>query len=145
MKPNAMSASLIFEDGTTFEGVGCGAPQNVDGPVSLFTDPVGYQEALTDPAFAGHILVATMPQIGNYGTTADAMTSTDSHSAGLVVREMCYDPSHHLSETSLPDFLEQNNIVGLDGVDTRAVTRYLMKHPTSRARIECVNETGGDA
>jgi len=128
-------AQLVFEDGTAFSGWMCGAEGEASGVAEAKTDVVGYQEIITDSAHAGKILVMTMPQIGNYGVNPEFSTSSEVPIAGLVVREMCYEPSSWKSEQSLPDFLAENNVVALDGVDTRAVTLYLRDNPGATARI----------
>jgi len=136
-------ARLVFEDGTAFAGWRCGADGETSGPVKAKTDVVGYQEIITDPENRGTIIVMTMPQIGNYGVNSQDVTSPEVPIAGLVVREMCYEPSNWRSEQSLPEYLAAHGVVALDGVDTRAVTRYLRDNPEARARIEPVAKEVG--
>jgi carbamoyl-phosphate synthase small subunit len=142
------SARLVFADGTTFDGWLCAAVGSDCGqtayPVEYNTAVVGYQELITDPVHKGKILVMTMPQIGNYGVNSGDNTSPEVQIAGLVVREMCYEPSNFRSEQSLPDFLKQHGVVALDGVDTRAVTLYLRDNPGQTARIVSA-DTGAEA
>ena len=126
---------LQFEDGTTFDGWMCGAKGEASGPAFVKTDVVGYQEIATDPENAGRIIVMTMPQIGNYGANAEDRLSDGAPIAGMVVREMCYEPSNWRSEQSFPDFLAQNGVVALDGVDTRAVTLHMRENPGLNACI----------
>ncbi|MCL2819039.1 MAG: hypothetical protein FWD41_04870 [Actinomycetia bacterium] len=136
VKNNRKKAHLIFEDGTTFEGWSCAAEGQATAPVHAHTEVVGHQELITDPAHAGKILLMTMPQIGNYGVNASDSTSDTVPISGLVVREMCYEPSNFRAEKSLPEFLDENDIVALDGVDTRAVMLYLREHPDAVGTIK---------
>jgi carbamoyl-phosphate synthase small subunit len=122
----------------SFKGWLCGAIDIVSGATEVKTDVVGYQEIATDPANAGKIIIMTMPQIGNYGANSEDNVSADSRIAGMVVREMCYEPSNWRSEQSFPDFLKDRGIVALDDVDTRAVTLHLRANPNQSARIEPV-------
>ncbi|MCL2491726.1 MAG: hypothetical protein FWE87_03120 [Coriobacteriia bacterium] len=133
-------ARLVFEDGTAFEGWSCGTPREASGVVEFKTDVVGYQEIITDPKYSSKILVMTMPQIGNYGVNSEDSTSDEVPITGLIVREMCYEPSNYRSEKSLPQFLEERGIATLDGVDTRAVTLYLRDNPGSTGRIELMEK-----
>ena len=120
-----MQAILTLEDGTTYKGHSIGVPGTTFGEVVFSTCMSGYQEMLTDPSYRGQILTLTYPLIGNYGTT-DADSESDSvHVAGFVVRELCEEPSNWRSQSSLQNFLVANNIVGIQGIDTRALTKRL--------------------
>ena len=136
MADKKVPARLIFEDGTTFEGWMCGADKKSSGVADINTEVVGYQEIITNPLNKDKILVMTMPQIGNYGVNSQDVSSPDVVIAGLVVREMCYEPSNWRSERSLPELLKASGVAALDGVDTRAVTLYLRDNPGAAGRIE---------
>jgi len=121
----ANKAYLILEDGSVYEGESFGADMGASGEVVFDTAMVGYQEALTDPSLAGQILVMTYPLAGNYGINRFDVESSRLHLSGLVVREHCDVPSHWQSEMTLHEYLAQNAVPGLSGVDTRALTRKL--------------------
>jgi carbamoyl-phosphate synthase small subunit len=116
---------LILEDGSTYTGESFGADVAAGGEVVFSTSMTGYQEALTDPSFAGQILVMTYPLAGNYGINRFDVESGRIQVTGMVVREQCDLPSHWQSEMTLHEYLERNGIPGLYGVDTRALTRRL--------------------
>jgi carbamoyl-phosphate synthase small subunit len=118
-------ATLAFEDGLVLHGWSCGASGEASGELCFNTSMSGYQEILTDPSYAGQIVTMTSPHIGNYGTNGADMESRGIFAKGLVVREMCAQPSSWRSEESLPDFLVRHHIVAIEGVDTRRVVRHL--------------------
>ncbi len=118
-------AFLVLEDGTVYEGEPFGAPVSAHGEVVFDTSMAGYQEALTDPSFAGQILVMTYPLAGNYGINRFDVESRRIQVRGMIVREHCDIPSHWQSEMTLHEYLASNGIPGLSGVDTRALTRRL--------------------
>ncbi len=120
-----MKAILVLKDGTVFEGESIGAPGRTLGEVVFDTAMVGYQQCLTDPSFKAQILTFTYPLIGNYGSNDDDFESGCCQAAGIVVRELCEEPSNFRSRASLGSFLRQHGIVGIAGVDTRALTRKL--------------------
>lgn len=120
-----MRAILALEDGTVFEGESLGAPGRTYGEVVFNTGMTGYQEILTDPSYAGQIVTLTYPIIGNYGINADDFESRRVQVDGFVVREAAETPSNWRSERSLHAFLKDRRIVGIQGVDTRALTRAL--------------------
>ena len=120
-----MKAILVLEDGTVFEGESIGRPGRTLGEVVFDTAMVGYQQAVTDPSFRGQILTFTYPLIGNYGTNDEDYESPRFQAAGVVVKEMCGVPSNFRSEESFGQFLERHEVVGISGVDTRALTRKL--------------------
>lgn len=115
----------MLEDGTTFEGRSVGVPGTSIGEVVFATGMTGYQEMLTDPSFAGQILTLTYPLVGNYGTNLEDIESDRIQVEGFVVRELCRMPSNWRMSISLSDYLKQNRIVAMEGVDTRALTRHL--------------------
>ncbi len=118
-------AILVLEDGTAYEGYAFGAEGRAYGEVVFNTSMTGYQEMLTDPSYAGQIVVPSYPLIGNYGVNADDFESKKVQVAGFIVREDCLQPSHYLSNGTLDEFLKSNGIPGLGGVDTRALVRRL--------------------
>jgi carbamoyl-phosphate synthase small subunit len=120
-----MKAILALEDGTIFEGESLGAPGRTYGEVVFNTGMTGYQEILTDPSYAGQIVTLTYPLIGNYGITPDDFESRRVQVEGFVVREAAETPSNWRAEQSLSAFLKARGIVGIKGIDTRALTRAL--------------------
>ena len=127
-----MKANLVLEDGTVFTGQAFGAAGFRQGEVVFNTSMTGYQEILTDPSYAGQIVTMTYPLIGNYGINRDDMESSHSRVRGLVVRELCDLPSNWRATGNLEDFLIEQNIVGIQGIDTRALTRILRSRGTMR-------------
>ncbi len=126
---------LILENGRVFEGSGFGWPGEVVGELVFTTAMVGYLETLTDPSFYGQIVVQTFPLIGNYGVIPADLESEKPHLKAYIVREWCREPSNFRSEGSLDTFLMQNHIVGLCGIDTRALTRIIREHGVMNAKI----------
>jgi carbamoyl-phosphate synthase small subunit len=118
-------AILALEDGSIYQGYSFGVEETTYGEVVFNTSMFGYQEMLTDPSYAGQILVLTYPLIGNYGINEADFESNQAQVRGLVVREHCSAPSHWQSTTTLDEFLRSNGIPGLTGADTRAITRRL--------------------
>jgi carbamoyl-phosphate synthase small subunit len=118
-------AILVLEDGTLFEGQPSGAPARSHGEVVFSTAMTGYQEMLTDPSFAGQVLVLTYPLAGNYGINRETVESKRIQVRGLVVHEACDLPSHWGSDMTLHEYLASQGIPGIAGVDTRALTRRL--------------------
>lgn len=120
-----MKAYLALEDGLVFEGRSFGAQGTKTGEVVFNTSMSGYQEILTDPSYKGQIVTMTYPLIGNYGINPEDMESDAIHLEGFVVREYQSHPSNWRSRQSLKDFLEERNKMGIEGLDTRALTRRL--------------------
>jgi carbamoyl-phosphate synthase small subunit len=118
-------AILVLEDGSAYEGEAFGARTTTYGEVVFDTGMAGYQEMLTDPSFAGQILVPTYPLIGNYGINESDFESNQIQVRGLAVREYCLRPSHWQSTRTLHEFLLAYGIPGISGIDTRALTRHL--------------------
>jgi carbamoyl-phosphate synthase small subunit len=118
-------ALLVLEDGTVFRGDPIGAPVRAHGEVVFCTAMTGYQEALTDPSFAGQILTMTYPLQGNYGINDADVESKRVQVRAFVIREDCETPSHWRSKRTLHQYLRDNEIPGIAGVDTRALTRRL--------------------
>jgi len=121
----ARKAILVLEDGFDYEGEAFGAGSTTYGEVVFDTSMTGYQEMLTDPSFAGQILVPTYPLIGNYGINESDFESKQIQVRGLAVREYCPRPSHWQSTRTLHEFLLAYGIPGISGIDTRALTRHL--------------------
>ena len=118
-------AFLALEDGSIYEGYSFGVEETTYGEVVFNTSMFGYQEMLTDPSYAGQILVLTYPLIGNYGISEGDFESKQVQVRGLIVREHCSAPSHWQSTNTLDEFMKVNGISALSGVDTRAITRRL--------------------
>jgi carbamoyl-phosphate synthase small subunit len=118
-------AVLVLADGSTYEGYSFGAETDAIGEAVFNTSMAGYQEMLTDPSYAGQILIPTYPLIGNYGTNAEDDESRRIQVRGFVVREECDLPNHYLKNKNVHEYLIQGGIPGIWGVDTRAITRRL--------------------
>ena len=121
----ATAKSLVLEDGTTFGGFQFGGGEFAYGEVVFNTSMTGYQEILTDPSYAGQIVVSTYPIIGNYGVNEKDFESDKIQVSGFVVREYCDFPSHNDSNDDINGFLRSHNIAGLAGIDTRALTKKI--------------------
>lgn len=118
-------AKLALEDGSVFVGESFGAAGEVDGEVCFNTSMTGYQEILTDPSYRGQIVAMTYPEIGNYGVNASDVESEKPHLAGFIVREVSRIDSNFRSQGMLGDYLRRHGIVGIAGIDTRALVRRL--------------------
>ncbi len=120
-----MKAILALEDGSVFHGQGFGAPASACGEVCFNTSMTGYQEILTDPSYKGQIVCMTYPLIGNYGVNAQDVESWRPHVSGFVIRELSPVVSNWRADHSLAEYLEKNGIPGIQGIDTRALTKKL--------------------
>lgn len=120
-----MKAFIALEDGTVFEGKSFGAGGEVTGEVVFNTSMTGYQEILTDPSYKGQIVTMTYPLIGNYGINPQDIESSKVQVEGFIVKELCRYPSNYRSCKNLEDYLKENNIIGVEGVDTRALTKHI--------------------
>ncbi|MCC6422545.1 MAG: glutamine-hydrolyzing carbamoyl-phosphate synthase small subunit [Phycisphaerales bacterium] len=118
-------AKLALEDGTVFTGSSFGAAGTTEGEVVFNTSMCGYQEILTDPSYKGQIVTMTYPLIGNYGINKQDVESRMPQVAGFIVKELAPDYSNYRADMSLHDYLAANNIVGIQGIDTRALVRKL--------------------
>lgn len=118
-------AILLLEDGKSFEGRGFGAPAESYGEVVFHTGMSGYQEILTDPSYSEQIVTMTYPQIGNYGVNPGDVESRKLFLRGFVVKENCSYPSNWRSNKSLDEYLRESGVVGIEGIDTRALVRHL--------------------
>jgi len=132
---NPPNAQLLLEDGTAFDGVSFGAVGQTVGEAVFFTGVVGYQEVLTDPSYRGAILVLTYPIIGSYGMNAEDDESSSFQPRGVVIRDYSEHYSNFRATGSLEDALRESGVVGIRGVDTRAVTVHLRDHGEMRAAI----------
>ena len=120
-----MKAILALEDGSAFHGEGFGAMASACGEVCFNTSMTGYQEILTDPSYKGQIVTMTYPLIGNYGVNRHDVESWRPHVAGFVIRELSPVVSNWRAEVSLAEYLKENGIPGIQGIDTRALTKKL--------------------
>ena len=118
-------AKLALEDGTVFTGIHFGAPGTSEGEVVFNTSMTGYQEIITDPSYAGQIVTMTYPQIGNYGVTEEDSESCRPQVEGFVIKELSPVVSNFRATLSLEEYLAKSGVVGIEGIDTRALTRKL--------------------
>ena len=128
------SAFLALDDGTVFRGVAFGAARDALGEVVFNTGMSGYQEVLTDPSYAGQFVVLTTAEVGNYGVNAEDAESRGLFLSGLVIGDLT-EPSNWRSERSLDDHLKANNVPGIYGVDTRALTLHIREHGNRKAYL----------
>ena len=135
-----MKAFLILEDGTVFTGVSIGANREIISEVVFNTSMTGYLEVLTDPSYAGQAVTMTYPLIGNYGITDDA-ESDRSYVSAYIVRELSRMPSNFRCKGSIQDFLIEQDIPGIAGIDTRALTRILRDKGTMNGMITTTEYT----
>lgn len=118
-------AKLALANGSIFSGTSFGASGEIHGEVVFNTSMTGYQEILTDPSYNGQIVTMTYPLIGNYGVNEDDVESRGLFLRGFIVRELCDEPSNYRSSESLDSYLKRHNIIGLQGIDTRALVRQI--------------------
>ncbi|UNC91907.1 glutamine-hydrolyzing carbamoyl-phosphate synthase small subunit [Candidatus Contubernalis alkaliaceticus] len=135
-----MKARLVLEDGRIFYGESFGCQGEKGGEVVFNTGMTGYQEIMSDPSYCGQIVVLTYPLIGNYGINPFDFQSKNSLIKGLIVREYCDYPNHWQADYNISDYLKQQNIIGLSGIDTRALTKHLRNQGTMRGIISTVEE-----
>ena len=133
-----MKAFLILEDGTVFEGVSIGSKREIISEIVFNTSMTGYLEVLTDPSYAGQAVVMTYPLIGNYGICLEDMESKQAWPDGYIVRELSRIPSNFRSGDTIQHFLEQQDIPGISGIDTRALTKILREKGTMNGMITTV-------
>jgi carbamoyl-phosphate synthase small subunit len=122
---SAQPALLVLADGTTYCGYSFGATGTTIGEVVFNTGMTGYQEVMTDPSYRGQIVTFTYPELGNTGVNPADEESEGPHVRGVIARNICDRPSNWRSTQSLPDYLKQHNLLGIYGIDTRALTRKL--------------------
>ncbi|MFV0290781.1 MAG: glutamine-hydrolyzing carbamoyl-phosphate synthase small subunit [Mangrovibacterium sp.] len=140
----AKKVSLILEDGTRFEGKSFGYEKSASGEIVFYTAMTGYPESLTDPSYTGQILVSTFPLIGNYGTPNDGVAnkiyenfeSEKIHTTGLIISDYSVEYSHWNAQKSLGDWLKEQKVPGIYGIDTRALTKILREKGSMLGKIE---------
>jgi carbamoyl-phosphate synthase small subunit len=125
MNKERTKALLVLADGTAFEGYSCGEDGETIGEVVFNTSMTGYQEILTDPSYKGQIVAMTYTQMGNYGTNPGDIESSGVKAEGFIVKECLDFPSNWRSDAGLRNYLRQNKITSIEGIDTRALTRHL--------------------
>jgi len=130
-----MKAYLILEDGTVFEGTSIGSAREVISEIVFNTSMTGYLEVLTDPSYAGQAVVMTYPLIGNYGICREDMESRKAWPDGYIVRELSRIPSNFRSGDTIEHFLKEQDIPGISGIDTRALTKILREKGTMNGMI----------
>ena len=123
-----ITGALVLADGTVFEGLGFGAAGEAVGEVCFNTAMTGYQEILTDPSYAAQIVCFTFPHIGNVGTNPEDIETTTPATRGLIVKSPITNPSNYRNTQHLDIWLKRNRIVGLGGIDTRALTRRIREN-----------------
>lgn len=134
------NAALILSDGTIVSGQGFGASSVRTGELVFNTSMQGYQESLTDPSYAGQILLSTYPLIGNYGIDSFSYESRKIHAEGYAIRELCTEPEHKDSVKDLDAFLTENNTPGIHGIDTRFLVRRIRTRGVMPAMIAVSEE-----
>ena len=130
-----MKAFLILEDGTVFEGTHIGADREIISEIVFNTSMAGYLEVLTDPSYAGQAVCMTYPLIGNYGICKDDMESLKPWPDGFIVHELSRIPSNFRCDMTIQQFLEENQVPGIAGIDTRALTKILREKGTMNGMI----------
>jgi carbamoyl-phosphate synthase small subunit len=136
-----LNAVLALADGSIYRGMGFGSPGRTSGELVFDTTMTGYEETLTDPSFGGQILTMTYPLIGNYGVTdpskhPERFESDGIQPSGFVVREACKEPSHRDSVKTIHQYLEENGVPGIEGVDTREITIRIRDEGVMNAALE---------
>ena len=130
-----MKAFLILEDGTVFEGTHIGADKEIISEIVFNTSMAGYLEVLTDPSYAGQAVCMTYPLIGNYGICRDDCESERPWPDGFIVRELSRIPSNFRCDCTIQEYLEENGVPGIAGIDTRALTKILREKGTMNGMI----------
>ena len=134
-----MKAILLLEDSTIFEGTSFGAKGQKCGEVVFNTSMTGYQEILTDPSYKEQIITMTYPLIGNYGTNECDWESRKIFASGFIVKENCSYPSNWRNKNSLSDYLEANNVIGLEGIDTRKLVKHIRTQGAMKGIISSID------
>ncbi len=138
-----ITAILALEDGRCFEGTAFGAIGTTTGEICFNTSMTGYQEVITDPSYRGQIVAMTYPQIGNYGINPEDSESGAPHIRAFVIGELCEIPSNWRSSQSLSAYLVEHNILGIEGIDTRALTKHLRSRGAMRACVTTELDAAG--
>jgi carbamoyl-phosphate synthase small subunit len=134
-----LKAILLLEDSTIFEGTSFGAKGQKCGEVVFNTSMTGYQEILTDPSYKEQIITMTYPLIGNYGTNECDWESRKIFASGFIVKENCSYPSNWRNKNSLSDYLEANNVIGLEGIDTRKLVKHIRTQGAMKGIISSID------
>jgi carbamoyl-phosphate synthase small subunit len=133
---NAQSPAFVaLADGTCFKGLSVGAAGESLGEMVFNTSMTGYQEILTDPSYAGQMVTMTYPHIGNYGVNAEDEESAHPHVGALLMKSCCRRPSNHRSTASLDEYLQEHDVLGVEGFDTRQLTRRVRMHGAMNAIV----------
>lgn len=132
-------AKLALEDGTVFTGDSFGATGEVDGEVCFNTSMTGYQEILTDPSYRGQIVAMTYPEIGNYGVNDEDLESAKPHLAGFIVRQRSRRASNFRATGDLHNYLARGGVVGIAGIDTRALVRHIRDRGAMKGVLSTVD------
>ena len=130
-----MTALLVLEDGRLFKGKSLGERGTVIGEVVFNTSMTGYEEILTDPSYRGQLVTLTYPLVGNYGVNKKDNESYRPHLSGLIIKELCTNPNHWQLKSNLSSYLQDEGIVGITDIDTRALTRHIRKKGCMRGII----------
>ena len=138
------TAYLILEDGTVFKGGSFGRMGEITGEIVFTTGMTGYLETLTDPSYYGQIIIQTFPLIGNYGIIPADFESASVGACAYIVKRPCQNPSNFRSKGTLDTFLKEHGIVGLYGIDTRALTKIIRKNGVMNGKITLSPPTGAD-
>jgi carbamoyl-phosphate synthase small subunit len=138
-----MKAILALEDGRTFEGISFGATGTTTGELCFNTSMTGYQEVVTDPSYRGQIVAMTYPQIGNYGINPEDNESSGPHVRGFVIGELCHTPSNWRSNETLSEYFTKHGILGIEDIDTRALTKHLRSLGAMRSCLTTELDTAG--
>lgn len=133
-------ALLVLEDGEVFNGISCGYEGEIVGEVVFNTSLTGYQEILTDPSYAGQLVTMTYPLIGNYGVNKEDVESAKPHARAFIMRKMCRKPSNYRSDMTLDQYLKENEIIGIEGIDTRKLTFNIREKGAMRAIISTLTD-----
>ena len=136
-------ATLVIEDGSVFEGLSFGSEGEAYGEVVFNTSITGYQEILTDPSYNGQIVAMTNPEIGNYGVNPEDVESRKPFLRGFVVKEYWREPSNWRSRGSLGSYLSENGVVGIEGIDTRSLTKLIRSKGAQKAVISTTESDPG--
>lgn len=131
---------LILADGTSYRGYGFGSDATTTGELAINSNMLGYQESMTNPAYYGQIIVFTQPSVGNTGINDKSYESIQPHTKGIIVREYANISTNRNHRLSLDEFMKQNNIPGICGLDTREITKHIQKHGSMMASIVDVND-----
>ncbi len=126
---------LVLENGKIFKGYGFGAEGEITGETVFTTAMTGYNETITDPSYCGQIVVQTFPLIGNYGVIPEDFESRKPFLKGYIVKDLCREPSNFRCSQTLDGYLKENNIIGMYGIDTRALTRILREKGTMNGKL----------